>query len=58
MSDRLSKDEDKRLFAENYFELSRAGPGKDSQYKKMMQIRKILKEYSPRDFRTQKSESH
>ena len=47
MQDRQSQDSDTRLFSDSYFELSHATGGKDFQFQKMMQIRKILKEYSP-----------
>lgn len=45
--DRRSQDSEKRLFAENWFELSNAKFPKDVQYKKVLQLRKVLKEYSP-----------
>lgn len=44
---RSSQDSEKRLFSENWYTLSNAEPGKDSQLKKVMQIRRTLKEYSP-----------
>ena len=47
MQDRQSQDSDKRLFCDNWFELSHAAEGKDLQFRKVMQIRKTLKEYSP-----------
>ena len=45
-SDRRSQDTDKRLYAENWYELSRAENGKDQQIKKFDKIRKVLKQYS------------
>lgn len=47
LEDRRSHDSEKRLFSENWFELSHAEPGKDLQVQKVIQIRKTLKEYSP-----------
>lgn len=44
--DRLSQDGEKRLFAENWFELSNAEPGENLQYRKVLKLRKTLKEYS------------
>ena len=46
--DRTSQDPEKREFAFNWAELSRAEDGKDLQLEKFMQIRKTLKEYSAR----------
>ena len=43
--DRCSQDSEKRLFAENWYELSHAEPGKYLQYRKGMQLRKVLMEY-------------
>jgi hypothetical protein len=45
-SDRRSQDTDKRLYAENWFELSRAETGKNQQIKKFDKIRKVLEQYS------------
>lgn len=44
--DRRSQDSSKRLYADNWFELSNAEPGKDRQLRKVLEIRKVLKEYS------------
>ena len=44
--DRRSQDPDKRLYGDNWYELSNAEPGKDMQLQKVLQIRKLLKEYS------------
>lgn len=46
MEDRCSQDSDKRLFSDNWFELKSASAGKNLQIQKVMQIRKVLKEYS------------
>lgn len=43
-SDRRSQDTDKRLYAENWYELSRVENGKDQQIKKFDKIRKVLKQ--------------
>ncbi|KAL2045581.1 hypothetical protein N7G274_002009 [Stereocaulon virgatum] len=45
-SDRCSQDKDKRLYTENWFELSRAKAGKRQQTKKFDMIRKTLKQYN------------
>ena len=47
-NDRISQDSEKREFAYNWAELSRAADGKDLQLEKFMKIRKALKEYSQR----------
>lgn len=47
VEDRRSQDSEKRLFSDNWFELSNAEPGKNLQFQKVMQIRRTLKEYSP-----------
>ena len=47
LEDRRSQDEEKRLFSQSWFELSHAEPGKELQFKKVMQIRRTLNEYSP-----------
>lgn len=44
--DRRSQDSSKQLYADNWFELSNAEPGKDRQLRKVLEIRKVLKEYS------------
>lgn len=44
--DQNSGDPDKKDFAVNWYELSHAKPDKNYQFRKFMQVRRILREYS------------